>query len=486
MKNERRDFDCYPAYKDSGVEWLGRVPEHWEVRKLKYAVSFRGGGTPTKSNALFWDGHIPWASPKDMTRAPLSDTTDHISEDAVEASAANIVAPGAVLMVVRSGILRRTIPVAINTVPMAINQDMKALLPKNGIVQSRYLHGLIQGNEAFLLKEWTKQGATVESIEHSLLANLLIPIPPPSEQTAIVRFLERAVHLLRRYIGAKERLIELLEEWKGVLIDAAITGRVDVRTGQPYPAYKDSGVEWLGRVPEHWERRRLKTLLRVVDRRSSTGEETLLSLRRDHGVVVYSEHFVRPPQGRTLVGYKQLAVGQLVVNRLQANNGLVFCSGIDGLVSPDYSVFDKTVPLQMKYLSDLLRTSVYRSHFRRVSTGLGTGTAGFLRLYDDVFLSTTVFLPPEHEQVSVLGYVALQVRKIEGLIASAERGLELFDEYRTRLIADVVTGKRDVRGAAAKLPETDPLAGGRDRADTIYTESNLHSTESHMTKEAIP
>ena len=90
-----------------------------------------------------------------------------------------------------------------------------------------------------------------------------------------------------------------------------------------------------------------------------------------------------------------------MVNRLQANSGLVFCSGVDGLVSPDYSVFDKREPLQMKYLSDQLRTSAYRSHFRRVSTGLGTGTAGFLRLYDDVFLSTTVFLPPEDEQVSV-------------------------------------------------------------------------------------
>ena len=106
----------------------------------------------------------------------------------------------------------------------------------------------------------------------------------------------------------------------------------------------------------------------------------------------------------------------------------------------------------MKYLSDLLRTSAYRSHFRRVSTGLGTRTSGFLRLYVDVFLSTTVFLPPEDEQVSVLEYVALHATRIEGLIASAERGLDLHDEYRTRLIADMVTGKLDVREAAVRLP----------------------------------
>src|SRR5437870_9646210 len=97
----------------------------------------------------------------------------------------------------------------------------------------------------------------------------------------------------------------------------------------------DAGVPWLGAAPAHWERRRLKALLRVIDRRSSTGTETLLSLRRDHGIVVYSEHFFRPAQGATLVGYKIVKKGQLVVNRLQANNGLVFDSSLDGLVSPD-------------------------------------------------------------------------------------------------------------------------------------------------------
>ncbi len=148
-------LQSYPAYKDSGVEWLGDVPEHWEVGRLKYAVSFSGGGTPSKTNASFWNGQIPWVSPKDMTRNRLSDTTDHITQDAVAASAASIVAAGAVLVVVRSGILRRTIPVAINTVPMALNQDMKAMRPREGI-KSEYLRGLIQGNQSFWLSEWTK------------------------------------------------------------------------------------------------------------------------------------------------------------------------------------------------------------------------------------------------------------------------------------------------------------------------------------------
>lgn len=139
------------------------------------------------------------------------------------------------------------------------------------------------------------RGITVMHFYTSELKCLAVALPPP-EQRAIARDLSRAGadQRTRRDIRAKERLIELLQERKRALIHEAVTGRIDVRTGQPDTAYKDSGVEWHGQVPEHGERRRLKTLLRVIDRRSSTGEKTLLSLRRDHGVVVYSAHFARP------------------------------------------------------------------------------------------------------------------------------------------------------------------------------------------------
>ena len=214
---------------------------------------------------------------------------------------------------------------------------------------------------------------------------------------------------------------------------------------QPYPAYKDSGVEWLGEVPEHWERRRLKFVLRAVDQRSSTGGESLLSLRRDHGVVVYADHFARPPQGATLVGCKLVAVGQLVVNRLQANNGLVFRSAVDGLVSPDYSVFERKIPLRMQYLSDLLRTSAYRSHFRCVARGLGTGTAGFLRLYDDTLLTTPVFLPSGGEQRAIVRFLDDADRRIRRYLRAKERLIELLEEQEQAIIHQAVTGQIDVR-----------------------------------------
>ena len=219
----------YPACKDSGVPWLGKVPEHWEVRKLKYAATFLGGGTPSKANPSFWEGYIPWVSPKDMKTTVIIDAEDHINDEAIAASATSIVGPGAVLLVVRSGILRRSIPVAINLVPVALNQDMKALRPRGALLMSSYLCALIQGNQARLIDEWTKQGATVESIEHQYLANSYIPLPPLPEQTAIVEFLDAQTAKLDAAIAAARREIELLREYRERLIADVVTGKVDVR-----------------------------------------------------------------------------------------------------------------------------------------------------------------------------------------------------------------------------------------------------------------
>ena len=478
------------------MELLGKVPEHWEVRRLKYAVSFTGGGTPSKTNASFWRGRIPWVSPKDMTRNRLSDTADHITEAAVAASAASIVAAGPVLVVVRSGILRRKIPVAINTVPMAVNQDMKAMRPRKGIM-SEYLRGLIQGNQSFWLSEWTKQGATVESIEHRLLANSRIPIPPPSEQTAIARFLDDADRRIRRYIRAKERLGELLEERKRALIHEAITGRIDVRTGQPYPAYKDSGVEWLGKVPEHWA---VVQLGRIAVERCDG----------PFGSGLKSSHYME--EGIRVVRLQNIGHGKF------RNDDSAFVSAEHYSTLGDHSVVPDDVliaglgdrnhpagracvaprnigPAMVK--ADCFRFRLDRSQAlpRFVAlqlTATALGAAGLSRgaTRQRINLSRTagrrITLPTIQQQQSIIEYLTREIISTSMLQGNAERQIALLREYRTRLIADVVTGKLDVRDATARLPETDPLADDRDRPDPIPTESNLHSTAHEVAKEAIP
>jgi type I restriction enzyme S subunit len=224
----RSKWKPYPAYKDSGVEWLGQIPAHWEAKRLKYAVSFYGGGTPSKDTLNYWDGDIPWVSPKDMRGEIIEDSEDHISEEAVARSATRLIQPGAVLVVVRSGILKHSIPVAINVRIVALNQDMKALVPKP-FLTPQFLKYLVVGNQSALLVERRKAGATVESIEHELLANTCIPIPPVHEQQAIVSFLDRKITKIDALDAKLGGGIEQVKEYRIALISAAVTGKIDVR-----------------------------------------------------------------------------------------------------------------------------------------------------------------------------------------------------------------------------------------------------------------
>jgi len=210
------------------VEWLGMVPEYWDVRRLKFVASFVGGGTPSKENPEYWTGNIPWISPKDMKSDEINDTEEHITEEALINSATHIVQPGTVLIVVRSGILRHTIPVAINVVPATINQDMKAITP-NVLLRAKYLAYFIKGHQNALLVAWRKQGATVESIEFELLANTLCLIPPLLEQQAIITYLDHETKKIDTLISTITDGIKELQEYRTALISAAVTGKIDVR-----------------------------------------------------------------------------------------------------------------------------------------------------------------------------------------------------------------------------------------------------------------
>lgn len=217
-----------PQMKDSGLKWIGEIPNHWNSKRLKYLFRCFGGGTPSKANAAFWDGDIPWVSPKDMYQKTISDTEDHISKEALEESATRMIAPGATLIVVRSGILKHTIPVAINAVSVTINQDMKALI-STGAVNNNYLAYFIEGHNKSLLDIWSKSGCTVESIESDNMLDSLFPVPPHMEQQTITNYLDRETAKIDQLTFKVESAITRLTEYRQALITAAVTGKIDVR-----------------------------------------------------------------------------------------------------------------------------------------------------------------------------------------------------------------------------------------------------------------
>jgi type I restriction enzyme S subunit len=157
-------------------------------------------------------------------------------------------------------------------------------------------------------------------------------------------------------------------------------------------------------------------------------------------------------------GSKIVRPGQFVVNRMQAGNGLIYASKLTGLVSPDYAVFDPIGNANVEFLGELFRSRKVRAKFRAESKGLGTGSSGFLRLYNDRLGAIHIALPPRDEQETILIALAEELKILNASVRIAEREIELLREYRRRLVADVVTGKLDVRAATAQLaaPKIEP------------------------------
>lgn len=222
-----KGLDLNVPMKDSGIEWIGEIPEGWSISSLKYLASIKGGSTPSKSNPAFWGGEIPWVSSQEVKLSRLTDTSQHITQEALD-YCSNVVFPAeTVVMVVRSGILKHTLPVSILDKPMTINQDIKAVQFFRDS-QSAFFYYFVKGLNNALLHELCKDGSTVDNLDIDLLSRCPIIQPPIDEQTAIVNYLDQKTSEIDSLIEKKKQLVEKLQEYRKSLISECVTGKVKV------------------------------------------------------------------------------------------------------------------------------------------------------------------------------------------------------------------------------------------------------------------
>ena len=213
-------------------------------------------------------------------------------------------------------------------------------------------------------------------------------------------------------------------------------GHEMIRDLKPYPAYKDSGVPWLGKVPEHWEVRRVKTLFREKDQRNGDGCRVLLSLTRTRGIVPQAEASNRIASVVDLSKYKVCYPRDLVMNRMQAWSGMFAVSSQDGLVSPDYCVFENIEPSDVKYFEYLFKTPLLVDQFAQYSKGIGSG---FNRLYTPDFGAVSVSVPPLSEQSAIVRSLNHIDRRIRHSINAKQKLIKLLEEQKQAIIFQAVT-----------------------------------------------
>lgn len=418
-------FQKYTAYKDSGVEWMGQIPTHWDMLPNKFIFKLKKNLVGKKSNqytllSLTLNGIIKRDMENPQGKFPAEfDTYQEVNNgDFIFCLFDVEETPRCVGLSDFDGMITGAY-----TVMQVGSKFNKRFL---------YYFYLNVDKDKRLRPLYTGLRNTISKDNFFAFKAFVPPLP---EQTAIAAFLDNKTAKIEGAITQKEKMIALLKERKQIIIQNAVTKGLD-----PNAKMKDSGVEWIGEIPDVWEVKRLKFLLNELNIRSETGAEELLSLSKYSGVIPKSSLEERAGGAESLVGYKVVKENHLVINKMQAVNGLIAVAKISGITSPDYSIYfvkDESV-LNINYLCQLILQPQYLAEFKRRVTGV---MEGFIRLYTDDLYDVTISLPPIQEQTAIVAHIETQSTKIDKAIKLQEQQIEKLKELKSTLIDSAVTGK---------------------------------------------
>ena len=322
---------------------------------------------------------------------------------------------------------------------LVVSTGFAVVRPLQDRFDARYCRFALR-EPAFLAEvEKRSVGVNYPAINATDLADIPVPVHPLPKQRAIADYLEHETAQLDALVAEKERLLKLLAEKRRALITRAVTRGLD-----PNASMRDSGIPWLGEIPDHWKAERARWLFRERDQRSATGDEELLTVSHLTGVTPRSEKEVHMFEAETTEGYKLCMQGDLVINTLWAWMGAMGVSPVDGLVSPAYNVYEPTNRLDPTYLDALSRLPVFAQEVTRYSKGVWSPR---LRLYPEGFFEVFLPVPPLSEQQRIVTFLNNECEKLENLKAATQRTVDLLKERRAALISAAVTGQIDVGGA---------------------------------------
>ena len=475
----------YPAYKPSGVPWLGEVPEHWEVRRLRNVIDMR------VSNV---DKHLK----EDEEPVRLCNYVDVYKNDYIHEQMNFMQATATDEEIERFRLEKDDVLITKDSetwddigVPALVTKPATDLIsgyhlallrPRTDELAGGYLLRALQSKGLAYQFHIEAKGVTRYGLSHAGIKSVWLPLPPHAEQTAIVRFLDHADRRIRRYIRAKQKLIALLEEQKQAIIHQAVTGQIDARTGQPYSTYRNSGLKWLGDVPGHWNVLPLKRAFfsieyGISDSGSDSGTIGLLTMGniRDGKVTVPRYGGVTSVDPSLLLQDKDLLFNRTNSSELVAKVGLFRSEGRP-VTFASYLVRMRTRPENSSEFLNLLLNDV---GFVAIARREAIPSLHQSNLNPTRYGRLKIPLPPPSEQEAIVKGVTEGTSGVNAAIVRTNREIDHLREYLTRLIADVVTGKFDVREATAELPSEDVPADAGNTAEGLPPQDPRCRTHSH-------
>lgn len=445
----RQKLKPYPTYVDSRLDWLGKVPEHWTTQRIKTLFretdESRGGNHVLLS--LTRNGGIVRQSEASSRMASAEDLSKY-----------KVCRPGDLVMnrmQAWSGMF------ALSSISGLVSPDYSVFRPIRSL-EPKYFEHLFK--TPMLVSQFAQRSKGIGSGFNRLytpeFGSVPVPVPPVQEQVAIVHFLDHADRRIRRFIGAKQKLIALLNEEKQAIIYRAVTRGLD-----PNVRLKPSGVEWLGDVPEHWKVERLKTRLMRNDSGSwgSTFSDSGVLVLRSTEQTVDGGWRIENPARRLLTQAERkatvLQAGDLVVTK---SSGSAIHIGKTSLVTEEmerlefgFSNFVQRLRTDSETSPSFLWLLMNNTVGRLQLVYNSSTTTGLGNLNRSVLGNLWFAFPPRVEQGKILSVVQSRTAGLDAAIARTRRQIEVTAEYLTCLISNVVSGKLDVRDVAARLPGDD-------------------------------
>lgn len=437
-------YKPYPAYKDSGVEWLGKVPEHWAVGRLKQLlVEMGSGGTPDTDNSAYWsdsDEGIPWVAIGDMSGSDIvSSTAKKITAYGLESKRLKIWPAGTLLFSMYAS-LGHTAELEMAS---TTNQAILCLVPKK-FVNQRYLLWWLEYLKPNLREQASSN--TQDNLNAEKVRNLVAPHIPLAEQQVIADHLDRETYRIDTLITKKTRFIELLREKRQALITHAVTKGLD-----PNVKVKDSGVEWLGDVPEHWKALPLRRVVTAVKTGGTPSSEPPSS--DADGLAWYTPGDF----GNSLVlGASEKRVSSQVVASGEAK---VYPAGSVMVVSIGATLgkvgYLSEAASANQQINAVIPNARMSGYFLAYSLSVKTEAMWFLAnaatigiMNQEKTKEIWLAAPSVNEQMAIGAYLDRETARIDILVEKTERSIELLKERRSALITAAVTGQIDLREAA--------------------------------------
>jgi len=422
-----------------------RMNPGWSQIPLKRMVRLVGGHTPSTSNDAYWEGDIPWFSPKDMKARVLPDAIDHVSELAVAECGLQLIPAGTTLVVVRGMILAHTFPVCVTGRPGTINQDLKALIPDERIDAS-FLPWLLRGWAPIFLSLTDQSAHGTMALRTDRFLDELLMVPPTEDQAAIASYLDAETARIDDLIEAKKALLGSLIELKSARITEILTGAAE--------SLVPTGDLWIPQIPRGWVLKRLKHIGQVRSglakgKKHDASTETLeLPYMRvanvQDGHIDLSDVATLAVATGEVERYS-LAVGDVLMNEGgdydKLGRGAVWEGKISPCLHQNHVFAVRLVDVAWApWVSALTRTAYAKFYFMnnsKQSTNLASISQSSVKEWP-------VVLPPEGVRDSLLARLTADLKRADDLIAHVEQELEALAELRSATITDAVLGRIDV------------------------------------------